>query len=89
MQAYGLKNFISFMKNKDILTTAISFVIAGMMKVIIFKFTDEIILPLTEKKRIDVFQKVKPSEYLVLVINLVVVSYILFALTQVINDYVY
>ena len=89
MQEYGFKNFISFMKNKDILTTAISFVIAGMMKNLIFKFTNEVLLPLTEKKQLTSLKKVRVTEYVVLIINLIVVSYFLFALTQIINDYVY
>ena len=88
MQDYGFQNFISFMKNKDILTTAISFIIAGMMKNIIFKFTNEILLPLTENRKLSVLKKVKASEYIVLIINLIVVSYSLFVLTQAIGDYV-
>ena len=86
MQEYGLKHFNLFMKNKNVLSTAVSFVIAAMLKEIIFKFTNEVILPLTKNKNINKLKNVNFYEYLILIINLLIVSYVLFILDKSISD---
>lgn len=86
MQEYGLKNFTSFMKNKNVLSTAVSFVIAAMMKEIIFKFTNEVVLPLTKNKNLKKLKNVNIYEYFILIINLLIVSYILFIIDKSISD---
>lgn len=86
MSKYGLENFTSFMKNKNVLSTAVSFVIAAMLKEIIFKFTNEIILPLTKNKNINKLKDINLYEYLILIINLLLVSYVLFILDKSISD---
>lgn len=86
MQKYGLKNFNLFMKNKNVLSTAVSFVIAAMLKEIIFKFTNEVVLPLTKNKNLKKLKNVNPYEYFILIINLLIVSYILFIIDKSISD---
>lgn len=86
MSKYGLENFTSFMKNKNVLSTAVSFVIAAMLKEIIFKFTNEVVLPLTKNKNFQNLKNVNIYEYFILIINLLIVSYILFMIDKSISD---
>ena len=86
MQKYGLKNFTSFMKDKHVLSTSVSFVIAAMMKEIIFKFTNEVVLPLTKNKNFKNLKNVNIYEYFILIINLLIVSYILFVVDKSLSD---
>ena len=86
MFSFGLSNFLSYMKKKDVLTAAISFVIAALMKEIIFKFSDEVVKPLTGMKN-KKEKKVVVGEYIVLIVNLIVISYLLYLMDQLLGEY--
>ena len=83
IQDFSLKNFALFMQKKNILGVSISFVIAGMMKEIILKLTNDIILPL--KKNRKNIKNINYDEFIILIVNLIIVAYILFALNNIIN----
>ena len=80
MNNFSLHKFAEYMKDKDVLTTSISFVIAGMMKKIIEKITNEIIKPKS-------LRKINFKEHLLLIVQLIFVSYFLFALDKIIGNY--
>ena len=56
------------------------------MKEIIFKFTNEVVLPLTKNKNLKKLKNVNIYEYFILIINLLIVSYILFIIDKSISD---
>ena len=82
VQDFSLKNFALFMQKKNILSVSISFVIAGMMKEIILKLTNEVILPVKSGKSL---KGINYDEFIVLIVNLIIVAYLLFALNNIIN----
>ena len=86
MFSFGISNFLSYMKKKDVLTAAISFVIAALMKEIIFKFSDEIVKPLTGMKK-KKEEKVVLGEYIILIVNLIIISYLLYLMDTFLGEY--
>lgn len=82
VKEFNLKNFAIFLKNNNIISVSISFVIAGMVKEIILKLTDTIILPVIKSKSLKKLKEVNFNIFLVLLINLIIVSYLLFVLDK-------
>jgi large-conductance mechanosensitive channel len=82
LKDFSLRKFASFMKKENILSISISFVIAGMMKEIILKLTNEVILPISKGKSLKSHDF---SEFIILFINLIIVSYLLFVINSIIN----
>lgn len=78
----SIKNFALFMKKENVLSVSISFVIAGMMKEIILKLTSEVILPLSKGEKL---KNINFNEFIILFINLIIVSYLLFVMNSIIN----
>lgn len=86
MFSFGLSNFLSYMKKKDVLTAAISFVIAALMKEIIFKFSNEVVKPITGMENKEK-KKVVFGEYIILIVNLIVISYLLYLMDTILGNY--
>ena len=82
---FNLKNFAIFLKNNNIISVSISFVIAGMVKEIILKLTNTVILPVIKSKSLKKLKEVNFNIFLVLLLNLIIVSYLLFVLDKSIN----
>ena len=82
---FNLKNFAIFLKNNNIISVSISFVIAGMVKEIILKLTNTVILPVIKSKSLKKLKEVNFKIFLVLLLNLIIVSYLLFVLDKSIN----
>ena len=82
VKEFNLKNFAIFLKNNNIISVSISFVIAGMVKEIILKLTDTVILPVIKSKSLKKLKEVNFNIFLVLLINLIIVSYLLFVLDK-------
>ena len=85
VKEFNLKNFAIFLKNNNIISVSISFVIAGMVKEIILKLTNTVILPVIKSKSLKKLKEVNFNIFLVLLLNLIIVSYLLFVLDKSIN----
>lgn len=85
VKEFNLKNFAIFLKNNNIISVSISFVIAGMVKEIILKLTNSVILPVIKSKSLKKLKEVNFNIFFVLLLNLIIVSYLLFVLDKSIN----
>lgn len=85
VKEFNLKNFAIFLKNNNIISVSISFVIAGMVKEIILKLTNTVILPVIKSKSLKKLKEVNFNIFFVLLLNLIIVSYLLFVLDKSIN----
>ena len=79
------QEFLTFLNHDNLLNTTIAFVIASQAKKIISKFTNEVIIPLTEGKHTtpkEIFKKINVKTYFFLIIQLIIIAYVLFLLSR-------
>jgi len=77
-----LKNFIKFLDEKDIIGTAVGLVLGTLIKDIIKKISGDIITPLARGDIKQIRKQVKFKEYLEVIINFIMTSFILYLMLK-------
>jgi large-conductance mechanosensitive channel len=77
-----LKNFIKFLDEKDIIGTAVGLVLGTLIKDIIKKISGDIITPLARGDIKQIIKQVKFKEYLEVIINFIMTSFILYLMLK-------
>ena len=75
---YKFNEYIRFLKDRNIISSALAIVVVGMINDIVHKLIDDIIIPLT-KGEINLNKK-QLKKYSILIANFIFVTYILFVL---------
>ena len=80
-----LKNFIKFLDEKDIIGTAVGLVLGTLIKDIIKKISVDIISPLARGDIKQIKKQVKFKEYLEVIINFIMTSFILYLMLSLVK----
>jgi len=80
-----LKNFIKFLDEKDIIGTAVGLVLGTLIKDIIKKLSVDIISPLARGDIKQIKKQVKFKEYLEVIINFIMTSFILYLMLSLVK----
>jgi len=80
-----LKNFVKFLDEKDIIGTAVGLVLGTLIKDIIKKISADIITPLARGDIKQIRKQVKFKEYLEVIINFIMTSFILYLMLSLVK----
>ena len=73
--------YLKFLKNKDILPTAIAMIVGSLVMDIINRIKDDIILPLSKLELKTLYNRVSIKEYIGLTFNFVLQTFILYLIS--------
>lgn len=76
-----ISEYLNFLKSKDILPTIIALIVGGLVSEIINRIKDDVILPLSKLDYKTIYDRVSIKEYLALVFNFFMQTFILYSIT--------
>ena len=76
-----ISGYLNFLKSKDILPTAVALIVGGLVSEIINRVKDDIILPLSKLDYKTLWERVSIKEYIALVFNFFMQTFILYSIT--------
>jgi large-conductance mechanosensitive channel len=81
-----ISGYLNFLKSKDILPTVVALIVGGLVSEIINRIKDDVILPLSKLDYKTIWERVSIKEYIALVINFFMQTFILYSITYAHND---